>query len=184
MRCRGRRPARCNLAADLGVICSTGSWIVSERTVPWGLRSVIVAVATNAVCWFLFLVTEPRATELLAHEARGEIVLNSAAPILVAERAVETHGPIDGVFLYEGVSLPGVALGRYVGDELPFWFPTWSRHGVPVWRDPGSRSWALAGGLFVGTSLWWGVMGLFVGYLARKLRAGAGGGEARQITRG
>lgn len=139
----------------------------------------VVAMAANASCWALFLVLEPVATERLAElraqEQRGQVVLSSAAPILVAERAVSTH-VLDSVYVYSILSLPGVAAGAYLGGELPFWFPEWSYRGEPVWRSPASRSWALAGGLLFGTGLWWGAVGFTIGHVSKRRHTSAGAG--------
>lgn len=135
---------------------------------------LVGAFAINSMCWIVFLAFVPvdhaylRAKD--AESREGRIVINSAAPYVVAGRPVESHGSQSALATaYQLISLPGLAAGVLI-DSLATEFRLNrvldSQRGAWLFSAEG-RSWVLASSLFSGTTVWWLTIGLVVGLLRR-----------------
>ena len=145
-------------------------------------RWTLAAVLGNTLLWALFLLREPvpRAglAAIDAAERGGHFNLNSSTPYLIARREVAkggSHGSDTlGVEAYQWVSLPGIMAGFAFYDALshvPLALEDtrWSRYAVWPWASTERRSWVLAGTLYSGTTVWWGIAAVGLsGYLTAR----------------
>jgi hypothetical protein len=152
--------------------------------------SMIVALLLNTLCWalFLFRPTIPELVDWDADERKGYFDHIGTRPpmVIVASRSVTVRGHFG---LGGGESLPVEA---YLRASFPGLWAGGTANGL-FWdlfmRDPqlkwlsqsnAGRSWLLAAWLFVGSSVWWVVVGWSVGSLWNRWhrdRAGPGNNE-------
>ena len=137
-------------------------------------RFALMAVALNACLWLAFLTREPLPpSEFASWDAEVGVtektmVRFTYGPDIVASRPVvrAAHGEESPIIVgYEWLALPGLMLGAglYEAASSVLYSRVLFESTSWFWGSSEARSWFLAGGLFVGTSLWFALIGWSLG---------------------
>ena len=141
-------------------------------------RFAWIGVAINTSLWLAFLTRQPLPSSQFASwdAERGvnemSMVRFTYGPDIVASRPVvrSAHGEESPIIVgYEWLTLPGLMLGAglYEAASSLLYSRALFERTSWFWGSSETRSWFLAGGLFIGTCVWCAIIGWFLGWRRR-----------------